>query len=190
MPNNLKECVVYSLINLSRGAMLLVVLILFYGCSTSGYEKFYTQVISNEELQELRQDSKELLYSDVKLYSTSRQNLQNDFEALRHCRYVGYSSFNGALEDSREIKIWAVRVSANVALAYQEYTDTASMSGVYHMPKTTTTYHSGSANAYGSGGWANGTYSGTTTTYGTTAIPYSYSVRRYDQFAAYFFCDN
>lgn len=40
------------------------------------------------------------------------------------------------------------------------------------IPNTSTTTHSGSVNAYGSGGWATGTYSGTSTTVGTpTVIP-------------------
>ena len=53
-------------------------------------------------------------------------------------------------------------------------------------PTTTTSYSNGNVSAIGSGGTANGTYSGTTTTYGTTTSYIPIAVNRFEKVAAYF----
>jgi len=49
-----------------------------------------------------------------------------------------------------------------------------------------TTYSNGTASAFGSGGYATGTYNGTSTTYSQQTSYMPYSVARYDQLAVYF----
>ena len=53
-------------------------------------------------------------------------------------------------------------------------------------PTTSTTYNSRTVSAYGSGGYANGMYSGTSTTYDTQTTYIPYSVDRYEQAALFF----
>lgn len=80
----------------------------------------------------------------------------------------------------------AKKVGASHVLLTSKYQSTASGAMPLTTPTTTTTYHSGTASAYGSGGYASGMYSGTSTTYGTQTTYIPYSVDRYEQ-AGYFF---
>lgn len=70
-------------------------------------------------------------------------------------------------------------MGATVVLVSSQFTDTVRVSGAITVPNTTTTYHSGTF----SGG---GSFRGTSTSYGTTSVPYSYNVNRYDQSALFY----
>ncbi|CCA93375.1 PDZ domain-containing protein [Novosphingobium sp. PP1Y] len=54
------------------------------------------------------------------------------------------------------------------------------------MPTTTTSYSRGNVQAYGTGGSAHGSYSGTTTTYGSQTTYLPYQVNRFRKTALYF----
>jgi membrane-associated protease RseP (regulator of RpoE activity) len=99
---------------------------------------------------------------------------------------IGASSFvappknqNGALDRAK-------KVGAAVVIVGSKYQSTVTGVAPVTTPTTSTAFSNGTASAYGAGGSAFGTYSGTTTTYGTQTEYVPYSVDRYDQWAVYF----
>ncbi|MBS1766174.1 MAG: PDZ domain-containing protein [Acidobacteria bacterium] len=125
-------------------------------------------------------------YSDDRA-KDDRAMMENGFVLL------GYSSFNGGARAASQsaIQAQAKIVGASVVLTTSQFTNSVSGSIPYtvqnpsQMVVTNTT---GTANAYGSGGWASGSYQGTSTTWipGGTATNYiPYTIQRYDFFASY-----
>lgn len=98
---------------------------------------------------------------------------------------VGYSSFNGPF-DPYGVQVQARQVGAERIIRYAQHTGTEQGAIPYTTTRAVTTYETGTANAYGSGGSATGTYSGTSTTYVPTTNYIPYSVSRYDQTALFF----
>ncbi len=113
----------------------------------------------------------------VRIYSS--EDLQKDVRALMSKGYiaVGQSSFNADASSVNQSQLLeqASKVGAHVVLVRSRYTHTESGVMPLTLPKTTTSYSSGTATAYGPGGSVTAYGSGTTTTYGsqTTYIPYS-----------------
>jgi len=146
----------------------------------SGYKDFYQPYVDRATLEaaEVR-----LLApgEEPSIYGTD--NFERDVRILRSKGYVpiGYSSFNGQYEDTKNAVAQAKRIGATMVLTSSEYTNTQTSTTPLFIPNTQTTYHSGSA--YGYGGSA--TYSGTSTTHGSTVVPITSSHRRYDQEAVY-----
>lgn len=125
-------------------------------------------------------------------YSSS---ITQDNQAMFENGYIeiGYSSFNGSASSYSEsdIQKQASVIGASIVLVKSAYTNTRTGAIPYTVQNPGQTIYSnstGTANAYGSGGWATGTYSGTTTTYvpgGTSTYSIPYSVDRYDFGATY-----
>ena len=161
-----------------RFGLLLLVLVIV-ACAQSGYKTFYKQVVDVTTLPsvELLQpaDAPQVLESD---------DIGRDIKILRSKHYVviGHSSFNGGYEDVKNAVLQARRVGATVVLVGAEYTNTQTSTSTLLVPNTQTTYHSGSV--YGGG--SHGSYSGTSTSHGTTSVPITTSQRRYDQEAVFF----
>lgn len=187
-----------------------VIISIYCGCSVSGYEKFYKQVLPEDRLQALKESGKIFPTTKVKLYTTTSEKLQEDNEYLREeCIYIGYSSFNGELGDYLDARYQAIRVNANAVLLYSKYTHTEVISGTLFLPTSKTAFYNGNINthahstahSYGRIGndfininshgnsYGSGSYSGSVTVYGNEAIPYTRTSKRYDQFAWYFFCE-
>ncbi|RYG28974.1 MAG: PDZ domain-containing protein [Burkholderiales bacterium] len=99
---------------------------------------------------------------------------------------LGSSSFNGANEGAAGAIGQAKKIGATHIVMSAQYARTVSGAIPMTVPTTTTSYTSGTATAYGAGGYASGNYSGTTTTYGSQTTMVPYSVDRYDQSAGYF----
>lgn len=171
--------------------ILLAILFMLTGCAASGYQQFYNPYVEVSVLPEpeVIQEGQE-----PEVYGTD--NFERDIRALRAKKYValGYSSFNGGYEDTKDAQAQAKKVGATIVLVNSEYTNTQTTTSTLFLPDNRTTYHSGSANAYstynnGYGGYGNvntnATYSGTSTTYGTKAVPITSHQRRYDQTAVY-----
>lgn len=148
------------------------------GCA-SGYQTFYKPYVDARTLGNV-----ELLEpgEEPKVYGT--KNFDRDIKILKSKMYrpIGDSSFNGEYEDVSNVKAQAKRIGATLVLVNSEYTNTQTTTTHLFVPNPSTTYHSGSV--YGSGGY--GGYSGTSTTYGSTAVPITTHQRRYDQTAVFF----
>jgi hypothetical protein len=99
---------------------------------------------------------------------------------------IGVSSFNGPTESRTAAIQQARKVGAERIVLDVQYTNTNQGAIPLTTQQVVTSTTRGTASAYGTGGSAYGTYSGTTTTTvpQTTYIPYS--VDRYDQMALYF----
>lgn len=179
-----RECIMNRII-------LLGIFFILTGCAASGYQQFYNPYVEASVLPEpeIIKDGQE-----PQVYGTD--NFERDIRALRAKKYValGYSSFNGGYEDTRNAQAQAKRVGATIVLVNSEYTNTQTTTSTLFLPDNKTTYHSGTANAYSAynnsyGGYGNvntnATYSGTSTTYGTKAVPITSHQRRYDQTAVY-----
>lgn len=161
------------------------------GCTTSGYQKFYTPYANATSLP-----NPEFLKEGQVPQVLGSDNFQDDVKALRAKNYVpiGFSSFNGGYEDKENAVAQAKRIGATLVLIGSKYTDTQTTTSALILPDNKTTYHSGSAygtasysNNYGGYGAANSNayYSGTSTTYGTQVVPYTAQQKRYDQNAVY-----
>jgi hypothetical protein len=98
---------------------------------------------------------------------------------------VGVASFNGPNEGVEGAITQAKKVGASHILVSAAYARTVSGAIPLTMPQTYTTQSSGMVTASGPRGYATGTYSGTSTTTGTSTTYIPYSVDRYDQEAIF-----
>jgi len=176
-------------------------LILFAGCATNPYHPWYQQ-ISYSNYESTSQCQSFRVNSDEEI----KQIIDNGYEV------IGYSSFNGAIQDYQKAEAYGRKIGADIVLMKYDYTNT--VSGTVAIPHynpgqtyTVTSNSYGSANAYGYGnsniygsdgssyygnysGNAYGTYNDHTTTQVTTpgTVSYNnmpYSVQRYDQMAIF-----
>ncbi len=146
------------------------------GCAST-HEKFYQQFTNPNDQEFLRLAANE----EVKLVKVEdvRQGI-NEY-ASRNYAVIGQSAFNGGYEDERKIRDLAKKIGAPVVLVNIKYTNTNTATVPLTMPSSSKTYNSGMLSGYG----GFGTYSGTSTTYGSTVIPFTTSQQRYDQVAVY-----
>lgn len=155
------------------------------GCA-SGFQSFYRPTATPQQLQDLRANPPP---DTPELRQASPPVAQAISEANREGYVVmGYSSFNGAHGSDSSALAEGKRVGADLVLVFNpQYTGTRSGAMPITTPTSQTTYYSGTATAYGSGGYATAYGSGTATTYGsrTTYIPFH--VDRYDFLAVYLF---
>ena len=89
---------------------------------------------------------------------------------------IGYSDFYGRkIDDSQAIE-QGKKVKASIVIVYSKFKDTISGATPLILPDTKTSTTNVTASAFGSGGYATGYGSGTTTTYGTQTMymPYTY----------------
>ena len=99
---------------------------------------------------------------------------------------IGGVSFNEPAANEQQLLSQAKKVGAEVVLVASKYRNTVNGAMPITTPTTSTSFSNGTANAFGSGGFATGTYSGMTTTYGSQTSYIPYSVDRYDQGALFF----
>lgn len=153
--------------------------LLIVGCAQNGYKQFYQQVVDVNTLSDVK-----ILESGTEPEVLRTNNLNRDIHILRSKGYIpiGYSSFNGSYENVENAKKQAEQVAALVVLVASEYTNTETKTSALLIPTTSTSQHSGTI--YGGNG--TGGYTGSSTTYGNTVVPFTASQRRYDQAAVYF----
>ncbi|EWS96843.1 hypothetical protein BG00_17150 [Pseudoalteromonas sp. SCSIO_11900] len=180
-----------------RILVLLVAAITLAGCAQSGYKQFYNPYVDAKTLPDV-----ELISQGQEPQVFGTDNFDRDILILRSKKYipVGYSSFNGGYEDTKNAAAQAKSVGATIVLVSSQYTNTQTTTSTLLLPDNKTTYHSGSVygntsyNSANSGYLGNstttGTYSATSTTYGTKAVPITSHQRRYDQNAVYFVKSN
>jgi len=168
-------------------------LMLLAGCAENGYKKFYKPFVDVKTLQNMEYltpaQQPELLESN---------NFERDIPILRSKSYVaiGASSFNGGYEETKNAMEQAKFIGATVVLVGSRYTNTQTTTSMLLLPNNQITYQTGTTNSNttynnslgGSLGTAQTTttYNGTSTTYGTQAIPFTVNQRRYDQEAIFF----
>lgn len=168
---------------------LLLCGVVFCGCST-GYSNFYTSIMSREEVDELKDLGKIGDVKYVKVITPSDSAFDNEIALLKErCYFIGYSSFNGPYENPQSAREKARSVGANTVLAQIIYTDTVNGSYTYMQQTQQTTNYYGNFNANWNGGYGFGNLTGSSTTYGSVPVTQNFSVRRYDHFAGYFYCD-
>lgn len=156
---------------------LCAVLALFLISCANPYAQFY------QGLPDARQrPDYEPVQGELQIYSTD--NFERDRLALMRRGYmpIGHASFNAAANKVSEAQLreQARKVGAHVVLVASKYTHTVSGAVPLVVPQTTTSYSTGTATAYGTGGVVNVYGSGTTTTYGTQTMMMPYSVARSD----------
>ena len=171
---------------------LSIITIILAGCAQSGYKQFYNPYIDAKTLPDVQLLSEG---QEPQVYGTD--NFDRDILTLRAKMYIpiGYSSFNGSYEDTKNAASQAKLIGATIVLVNSQYTNTLTTTSTLFLPDNKTTYHSGTASAntaYNNsyGGYVgssntNATYNGTSTTYGTKAVPVTSHQRRYDQNAVY-----
>ncbi|MGH8615058.1 MAG: PDZ domain-containing protein [Gammaproteobacteria bacterium] len=130
----------------------------------------------------------EPMQAELQIYGSD--NFDRDAQALIRRGYaqIGSSSFNAGSNAVSEAQLrqQAAKIGAHAVLVASKYSHTVSGAVPLTIPHTTTSYSSGTATAYGSGGTVNAYGSGTTTTYGSQTVTMPYSVARSD-FGALFF---
>lgn len=149
-------------------------------CAPSGYQQFYRPFHDAKTLADV-----ELLKPGQEPRVFGSDNFDRDIKILRAKQYVvvGYSSFNGSFEDTKNAAEQAKRLGATVVLTNSEYTNTQTTTSTLFLPDNKTTFHSGTANIntsytniYGGNlgsSHSNLGYGGVSTTYGTKAVPYT-----------------
>jgi hypothetical protein len=98
---------------------------------------------------------------------------------------IGRASFNGPEESLDRAIAQAQKVGASHILVAARYARTVSGAIPITTNQTYTTNSSGTVNAFGSGGFATGSYMGTSTTTVPTTTYIPYQVDRYDQAALF-----
>jgi PDZ domain len=142
------------------------------------WEKFYTNLNADG-----------LIASSVPPEVTpSTGNVERDLEAMWRKGFVaiGYSSFNTGNSKTNDAVKLARKLRARFLIVSTQLTSSDTTTVPMTMPNTTTSQTNGTASVYGSGGYANGSYSGTTTTYGTQTTYIPVTVNRFDKNAVFF----
>jgi len=160
-----------------RVLIALLLSIVVVGCATSGYQQYYKAFLAQDPSDlEFLADS-----ASPKIYLSD--DLARDIRIMQSKGFVGVgsSSFNGQIGSEKQIEDQARRVKATMVLVNSKYTGTLTQTVPLFLPDVSTTYSHGSV--YGTGGY--GTYSGTSTTYGSTVVPMTTQQQRYDQTAVF-----
>lgn len=144
------------------------------------WEKFYTPLA----------DESQFIPATIAPESVpSSGNADQDVEAMWRRGYglIGYSSFNSPNSKTADAVRFGKKLKARYVMIGTKLSSSSTASIPMTVPHTTTSVTNGNASVYGSnGGYASGTYSGRTTTYGsqTTYIPIM--LNRFDKLAVYF----
>ncbi|TAH11238.1 MAG: PDZ domain-containing protein [Curvibacter sp.] len=127
--------------------------------------------------------------ASIQIYGTD--DFDKDTRALFRKGYIaiGQSSFNAGSNSVNEAQLreQATKIGAHIVLIATKYSHSVAGAMPLSVPQTATTFSSGTATAYGSGGVANAYGRSTTTTYGSQTVLVPYSVTRSDFGARYFY---
>jgi hypothetical protein len=163
--------------------LLLLLSVVLVGCQGNPYTNFYT-----EQVDPKTQPSVIPTTTPLVIYTSQDLNKDNDVMVRKGYGRIGYSSFNGAINNVTEdqLRDQAEKLGAAAVLVSSNYTHTIQGAMPLTLPSTTTSYTTGNATIYGSGGSANVYGNSTMTTYGTETTMIPYQVRRADFNAAYY----
>lgn len=164
---------------------------LFCGCSFfgfgNGYVEFFTPQIPKEQVKQIWANGN--FPNEIKEIKVINGNETDTLLNEYGCFYIGDSTFEDGLNAKNDPKGAARKVGANVYLNMVTYSHTVNGTYTTMMPTASTTRTTSNASAYGSGGFASGSGSSTSITYGSVPITQSYSIDRYNQSAMFFLCD-
>jgi hypothetical protein len=162
------------------------------GCA-SGYSAFYTPAAgaTPEAIASLRATPPPVT---PLLERSAPGNSEGNSEAIlaayakRGYAMIGHSMFNSGMNESEASALkQGASVGADLVLVLNpQYTGSVTSSIPLTTPTTTTSYTTGSATAYGSGGTVNVYGNATTTTYGSKTTNIPMTVHRSDYGAVYF----
>ena len=99
---------------------------------------------------------------------------------------IGFSSFNSNNAKTGDAMRFAKKISARYVVLATRLASSTSSAIPMTTPTTTTSVTNGSVSAQGTGGYASGTYNGTTTTYGSQTSYIPITINRFDKLAVYF----
>ena len=181
-----------------RASLLLIgaaaAALLSSGCA-SGHSQHYRPYCDPQQLTGVS-----LLQKDSKpdLYQVAFEEIDLAAANLRAVGYypIGESFFNDRYESVENARRQAYKLRANALVTGSKFSHTVTSSSAIPIPTSQTTYHSGTMMAghsfnpsYGNRRYTGnsfGTYSGSSTTYGTTYIPITKTTHMYYQRAIYF----
>lgn len=169
---------------ISASVMLLGV-ILLAGCA-SGFQSFYRPLGTPAQIASARAGAPP---EEPELRQGAYPVSESIEAANRHGFVVmGYSSFNGARGSDSAALAEGKRVGADLVIVFSpRYTGTRTGVMPITTPTSQTTYYSGTATAYGSGGVATAYGNGSATTYGSRTDYIPFNINRYDFLAVYLF---
>lgn len=118
----------------------------------------------------------------------STGNIDQDLETMWRRGYaaIGYTSFTTSNDKTKDASRFAKKLNARYLIVATDLESSRTASIPLTTPTTTTSQTRGTASAYGNGGYANGTYSGTTTTYGSQTSYIPITINRFSKMAVYF----
>jgi hypothetical protein len=150
---------------LTRLICLLITVFLATGCNP--YTQFYRPNPGFEDARQLPTYDHDA--TGLSIFSTN--NFDRDMPILVSKGYwpIGQSSFNAGAGDITEanLKAQASQVGAHAVLVSSKYSHTVQGALPTNVPTTSTTHSTGTATAYGPGGYATAYGSGASTTYGS-----------------------
>lgn len=170
-----------------KGILTSTLTLLLVGCA-SGYSQFYqsTPNATPERIAAYRAAPPPKVPLLVKT-SDSPQTVGDYYERQGYV-LIGSSSFTSGRGESEQAALaQGAKVGADLVVIINP-TYAGSTQGVMPLtlPTSQTTYTSGTATAYGSGGSVTAYGSGTSTTYGSTTSYIPYTINRYSYGAGYF----
>lgn len=163
----------------------LLLLILLASCANP-YRQFYRP---SPGLENARNHSAyDSSATGLAVYTTD--NFDRDTAILYSQSYwpIGSSSFSAgaSLITEANLRSQARMVGAHAVLIKSSYSHTVQGAIPINVPQTSTTYSSGTATAYGRGGYATAYGTGKSTTYSSQTVMTPYSVARYEVGALFF----
>lgn len=119
---------------------------------------------------------------------TSTGILEKDLERMWRDGYapIGYTAFETSNDKIKDAMRLGKKLKAKYIIINTELVSSRESNLPLTLPNTTTSYSSGTVSAYGSGGYASGTYTGRTTTYGSTTTYIPITISRFSKTAVYF----
>lgn len=163
-----------------RAIVLFAAMALPMSAHASSAAKFYQMLPGADQISLRSAVAPTLMPPAETLDETVKQMWRAGFVA------VGYSSFEGPMGKQSSALKQAKKIGAQYVVMNAEHSSTTTGAFPLTMPTTSTSFSNGSVNAYGSGGFASGSYNGTTTTYGTSTTMIPYSIQRFNQAILYF----
>jgi hypothetical protein len=157
--------------------IVIIAAVLLAGCATTNnYAKFYkpNDVTKIPDLEYLKKNLEpQVMQAPMRtIKQTNKQIIGKGYFP------IGVSSFNGEMQDESFAKAQAQQAKAVLVLMANEYLNTKTSTVPLLVPNNHTTYGSGTIN--------HGSYSGSSTTYGSAIVPITTQHHRYDQIAIYY----
>lgn len=115
-------------------------------------------------------------------------NIEADIEAMYRAGYVpvGVSHFESKNSKTRDAVRWAKEIGAAYLIVLTDLQSSRTGAIPWTSPTSSTTVSNGTASVFGSGGSATGTYSGSSTTYGSQTTYLPFTINTYTKVAIYF----